>query len=195
MADTKISAMTAATLPLTGAELVPIVQSGDNKKTTVGDIIAYNRAYGSWSDSTDQTGNISAGTAMTFNTQDIADGVTLVGGSQITVPNTGIYDLQFSAQLKNVDNTQHEAVIWFKVNGSDLANSGTTITIPARKTSNIYGYAVAAWNIFLNLNSADYVEIFWLPSSTQVTLEHLPASVTPAYPAIPSVIVSVQQVA
>lgn len=195
MADTKISAMTAATLPLTGAELVPIVQSGDNKKTTVGDIIAYNRAYGSWSDSTDQTGNISAGTAMTYNTQDIADGVTLVGGSQITVPNTGIYDLQFSAQLKNVDNTQHEAVIWFKVNGSDLANSATTITIPARKTSNIYGYAVAAWNIFLNLNSSDYVQIFWLPSSTQVTLEHLPASVTPAYPAIPSVIVSVQQVA
>lgn len=195
MADTKISAMTAATLPLTGAELVPIVQSGDNKKTTVGDIIAYNRAYGSWSDSTDQTGNISAGTAMTYNTQDIADGVTLVGGSQITVPNTGIYDLQFSAQLKNVDNTQHETVIWFKVNGSDLANSATTITIPARKTSNIYGYAVAAWNIFLNLNSSDYVQIFWLPSSTQVTLEHLPASVTPAYPAIPSVIVSVQQVA
>lgn len=195
MADTKISAMTAATLPLTGAELVPIVQSGDNKKTTVGDIIAYNRAYGAWSDSTDQTGSISAGTAMTYNTQDIADGVTLVGGSQITVPNTGIYDLQFSAQLKNVDNTQHEAVIWFKVNGSDLANSSTTITIPARKTSNIYGYAVAAWNIFLNLNSSDYVQIFWLPSSTQVTLEHLPASVTPAYPAIPSVIVSVQQVA
>ena len=195
MADTKISAMTAATLPLTGAELVPIVQGGDNKKTTVGDIIAYNRSYGSWSDSTDQTGNISAGTAMTFNTQDIADGVTLVGGSQITVPNTGIYDLQFSAQLKNVDNSQHEAVIWFKVNGSDLSNSATTITIPARKTSNIYGYAVAAWNIFLNLNSSDYVQIFWLPSSTLVTLEHLPASVTPAYPAIPSVIVSVQQVA
>jgi hypothetical protein len=195
MADTKISAMTAATLPLTGAELVPIVQSGDNKKTTVGDIIAYNRAYGAWSDSTDQTGNISAGTAITYNTQDVSDGVTLVSGSQITVPNTGIYDLQFSAQLKNVDNTQHEVVIWFKVNGSDLANSATIVTVPARKTSNIFGYMVAAWNIFLDLNSADYVQIFWLPSSTQVTLEHLPASVTPAYPAIPSIIVSVQQVA
>jgi hypothetical protein len=195
MADTKISAMTAATLPLTGAELVPIVQSGDNKKTTVGDIIAYNRAYGAWSDSTDQTGNISAGTAITYNTQDVSDGVTLVSGSQITVPNTGIYDLQFSAQLKNVDNSQHEVVIWFKVNGSDLANSATIVTVPARKTSNIFGYMVAAWNIFLDLNSADYVQIFWLPSSTQVTLEHLPASVTPAYPAIPSIIVSVQQVA
>ena len=195
MADTKISAMTAAALPLDGTELVPIVQSGDNKKTTVGDIVAVSRSYGSWSDSTDQTGNISAGTVITYNTQDISDGITLVDNSKLTVPNTGIYDLQFSAQFKNVDNSQHEVVVWFKVNGSDLANSATIVTVPARKTSNIFGYMVAAWNIFLNLNSADYVQIFWLPSSTQVTLEHLPASVTPAYPAIPSIIVSVQQVA
>ena len=195
MADTKISAMTAAALPLDGTELVPIVQSGDNKKTTVGDIVAVSRSYGSWSDSTDQTGNISAGTVITYNTQDISDGITLVDNSKLTVPNTGIYDLQFSAQFKNVDNSQHEVVVWFKVNGSDLANSATIVTVPARKTSNIFGYMVAAWNIFLDLNSADYVQIFWLPSSTQVTLEHLPASVAPAYPAIPSIIVSVQQVA
>ncbi len=194
MADTKISAMTAATLPLTGAELVPVVQSGDNRKTTVADIIAYNRAYGAWSDSTDQTGNISAGTVITYNTQDVTDGITLVNNSEITVPNTGVYNLQFSAQFKNVDNAQHELVIWFKVNGSDLANSATIVTVPARKSASIFGYAVAAWNIFLDLNSSDYVEIFWLPSSTQLTLEHLPASVTPAYPAIPSIIVSVQQV-
>jgi hypothetical protein len=194
MADTKISAMTAATLPLTGAELVPVVQSGDNRKTTVADIIAYNRAYGAWSDSTDQTGNISTGTVITYNTQDVTDGITLVNNSEITVPNTGVYDLQFSAQFKNVDNAQQEVVIWFKVNGSDLANSATIVTVPARKSASIFGYAVAAWNIFLDLNSSDYVEIFWLPSSTQLTLEHLPASVTPAYPAIPSIIVSVQQV-
>ena len=194
MADTKISAMTAATLPLTGAELVPVVQSGDNRKTTVADIIAYNRAYGAWSDSTDQTGNISTGTVITYNTQDVTDGITLVNNSEITVPNTGVYNLQFSAQFKNVDNAQHELVIWFKVNGSDLANSATIVTVPARKSASIFGYAVAAWNIFLDLNSSDYVQIFWLPSSTQLTLEHLPASVTPAYPAIPSIIVSVQQV-
>ncbi len=194
MADTKISAMTAATLPLTGAELVPVVQSGDNRKTTVADIIAYNRAYGAWSDSTDQTGNISTGTVITYNTQDVTDGITLVNNSEITVPNTGVYNLQFSAQFKNVDNAQQEVVIWFKVNGSDLANSATIVTVPARKSASIFGYAVAAWNIFLDLNSSDYVQIFWLPSSTQLTLEHLPASVTPAYPAIPSIIVSVQQV-
>jgi hypothetical protein len=35
----------------------------------------------------------------------------------------------------------------------------------------------------------------WLPTSTSVTLEHLPASVTPAYPAIPSIIATMVQVA
>ena len=35
MADTKISAMAAATTPLTGAELVPLVQSGVNVQTPI----------------------------------------------------------------------------------------------------------------------------------------------------------------
>lgn len=193
MADTKISAMTAATLPLDGTELVPIVQSGNNRKTTIGDIAEVYRSYGAWSDSTDQAGSTVAGVAVTYNTQDVTDAVTLVDNSKITVPNTGIYDLQFSMQLRNTDNTQHEAVIWFKVNGTDLANSATRVTIPARKSSNIYGYAVAAWNIFLDMNSSDYVEIYWQTSSALVTMEHDSASAT--YPAIPSVIVTIQQVA
>ena len=193
MADTKISAMTAATLPLTGTELVPIVQGGDNKKTTVGDIAEVFRSYGAWSDSTDQAGSTVAGAVVTYNTQDVTDTVTLVDNSKITVPNTGVYDLQFSMQLRNTDNQQHESVIWFKVNGTDVPNSATRITVPARKNNNIYGYAVAAWNIFLSMNSSDYVEIYWQTSSALVTMEHDSAGAT--YPAIPSVIVTIQQVA
>jgi hypothetical protein len=195
MADTKISAMTAATLPLTGTELVPIVQGGNNRKTTVADLDAYNRSYGSWSDSTDQAGSTVAGTVMTYNTADVTDGVTLVGGSQITVPNTGIFDLQFSAQFVNTDNAQHEVWIWARVNGVDVPNSATIVTVPARKNSFILGYAVAAWNLFFTLNSNDYIELVWLKSSATVTMESLPATVSPVIPAIPSVIVSVQQVA
>lgn len=193
MADTKISAMTAATLPLTGTELVPIVQGGDNKKTTTGDLAAVFRSYGAWSDSTDQAGSTVAGAVVTYNTQDVTDTVTLVDNSKITVPNTGVYDLQFSMQLRNTDNQQHESVIWFKVNGTDVPNSATRITVPARKNNNIYGYAVAAWNIFLSMNSSDYVEIYWQTSSALVTMEHDSAGAT--YPAIPSVIVTIQQVA
>lgn len=195
MADTKISAMTAASLPLTGAELVPIVQNDENKKTTVDDIVSFKRSYGAWSDSTDQAGSTVAGTPMVFNTDDVTNSITLSDGSKFTVPNTGIYDLQFSAQLRNIDNSQHEVWIWARVNGDDVPNTTTQLTIPARKSSNIFGYAVASWNLFFSLDSGDYVELVWLKSNANINLEHKPASVSPAYPAIPSVILTIQQVA
>jgi len=194
MADQKISAMPSAAT-LDGTELVPLVQSGANVKSTVADIRAFNAAYGGFSDSTDQTGNISAGTVITFNTIDVADGVTLVSNSQVTVPSTGKYSFQFSAQFKNTDNTQHDATLWLRLNGVDIANSATQYTIPARKSAGIFGYNVASLTFLLDLAANDYIEIFWVPTSVLVTLEHLPASVSPAYPAIPSMIASMIQVA
>lgn len=194
MADQKISAMPSAAT-LTGAELVPLVQSGANVKATLNSIRAFDNAYGGFSDSTDQTGSISAGTVMTFNTVDVSDGVTLVSSSQITVPNTGKYTLQFSAQFKNTNNTQEDATVWLRINGTDLANSATQYTIPARKSAGIFGYGVASLTFLLDLTANDYVQVVWIPTSTTVTLEHLPASVTPAYPAIPSVIATIFQVA
>lgn len=194
MADTKISAMPGAALPLTGAELIPVVQSSANKKTTVADVASFNRSYGAWSDSTDQTGSTTSGTAITFNTVDIADGITLSESSKFEVPNNGVYDLQFSAQLKNADNVQHDAIVWARVNGEDVANTATKLTVPGRKSAEVLGYAVAAWNFFLSMNSGDYVELIWLPTSSNVTIEALPASVSPAYPATPSIILTMSQV-
>lgn len=194
MADQKISAMPSAAT-LTGAELVPLVQSGANVQATIATLRAFNAAYGGFSDSTDQTSGTASGSVMTFNTVDVADGVTLVSGSQITVPNDGKYSLQFSAQFKNTDNAQQDTTVWLRLNGVDIPNSATQYTIPARKSAGIFGYGVASLTFLLDLSAADYIEIVWVPTSTTVTLEHLPASVSPAYPAIPSVITSIVQVA
>lgn len=194
MADQKISAMPSAAT-LTGAELVPLVQSGANVKATLNSIRAFDNAYGGFSDATDQTGNVSAGTVMTFDTVDVSDGVTLVSGSRITVPNTGKYNFQFSSQFKNTSNAQEDATVWLRINGVDLANSATQYTIPARKSASIFGYGVASLTFLLDLNANDYVEITWAPTATSVTLESLPASVSPVYPAIPSIIATMIQVA
>lgn len=194
MADQKISAMPSADT-LTGSELVPLVQDGVNVQTTVSDLSLFAGAYGAFSSSADQTGNVSAGVAMTFTDTDVADGVTLESSSHLKVPATGVYNLQFSAQLKNTDNAQQDATIWFRINGVDVLSSATQITVPARKSAGVFGYAVASWNIFLEMDADQYAEIMWVPTSTTVTVEALPASVSPAYPAIPSVIATMQQVA
>ena len=193
MADQKISAMPSASA-LTGAELVPLVQGGANVKTPVSTLINFGRVYGAFSSTADQTGSVSAGTAMTFTGTDIADGITLASGSHLVVPNDGKYNLQFSAQLQNTDNAQNDVTIWFRINGVDVPNSATQITVPARKSAGIYGFAVAAWNIFLDMTAGQYVEIIWLPVSTQVSIQAIPASLSPAYPAIPSVIATMNQV-
>ena len=194
MADQKISAMPSATA-LTGAELVPLVQGGANVKATIDSIRAYDAAYGGFSDSTDQTGNISAGTVITFNTIDVADGITLVSNQRITVPNDGKYNFQFSIQYKNNSNAQEDATVWLRINGVDLTNSATQYTIPARKSAGIFGYNVAALTFLLDLNANDYVEIVWIPTATAVSIEHLPASLSPAYPAIPAIIATMIQIA
>jgi hypothetical protein len=198
MADTKISAMPSATTPLTGAELVPLVQSGVNVQTPISTYNDFVRDsyfnHGAFSSDADQTGSITAGTAMTFTSTDITGGVTLASGSQLTVPVTGDYNVQFSAQFENVENTQEIVTIWFRINGVDVPKSATNVTIPARKSAGIFGYGVASWNIFLSMTAGQYVEIMWLPTVATLTLQHLPAGTTPAYPAIPSVIATVNQV-
>ena len=194
MSDQKISAMpNAATLD--GTEVIPLVQSGANVKATIDVIRAYDSAYGAFSDTTDQTGNISAGTAITFDTVDVLDSIILADNTKITVPSDGIYNLQFSIQFKNVDNAQHDAIVWLKINGSDLPNSATQYTIPARKSAEIFGYNVASLTFMLDMDADDYVEIYWIPTNTNITIESLPASVSPAYPAIPSIISCMLQVA
>jgi hypothetical protein len=194
MADQKISQMPPAST-LTGAELIPLVQNGLNVQSTLGNVRSFNYSYIAISSSQDQTGNVSTGTVMTFDTVDIQDTITLTNNSRITVPSNGVYNLQFSAQLKNTDNAQQDATIWFRVDGVDVPNSATQITVPARKSALVYGYAVAAWNIFLQMNAGQYAEIVWNPTSTTVTVEALPSSASPAYPSIPSVIATMDQVA
>jgi len=60
-----------------------------------------NNPYGAFQDSTDQVAaNTTTAYPVTFNTTDFANGVTIASGSRITVADAGIWNLQFSIQLK-----------------------------------------------------------------------------------------------
>ena len=198
MADTKISAMPNATTPLTGAELVPLVQSGVNVKSTIANFGAYARNvyfnHGAWQDTTTQTGSITQGTPFTFNTVDVIDGVTLVSGSQLTVPVTGVYNFQWSGQFQNVENEIENVKVWLRIDGVDVPGSAGIISLAARKSATIFSRTIIGWNYFLSLTANQYVQIVWLPSAATVTVPAYPAIVSPASPSTASVIVTVNQV-
>ena len=115
--------------------------------------------YGAFQDSTDQTAaSTTVAYPMTFNTTDYSNGVYLSNSSRLNVRNAGVYNLQFSAQLENQDNNQHTVDIWFRKNGTNIANSNSQFTVPARKSASIFGHVIAALNFFVELAANDYVE-------------------------------------
>lgn len=193
MADQKISAMTPAVNPLTGTELVPIVQLGNNVKTTANALSYVNRNYSVFSDSTTQTTVADLATVVTMNTTDLADGVTLVDGSKLTVPKTGVYNFQFSFQLTSSNSSIHDASIWVAKNGTNVPNTNTTISVPNRHGA-INGAAVAAWNFVLSLAANDYIQFLWSVNDATISITAIAAQTNPVRPATPSVIVSVTQV-
>ena len=148
--------------------------------------------YGGWQDTTNQTAAAAnTGYAMTFNTADVLDGITLVSNSRITVPAAGVYNLQFSAQFVNTDSSIHDIDIWLKKNGTNIAGTDGQVSVPNRHGS-VDGHALPAWNYFLSLAANDYVELFWATTNTAVSLQTLPAS--GPHPAAASVIVTIHRV-
>jgi hypothetical protein len=131
---------------------------------------------------------------MKFNTTDAAHEVSIVSGSRITVDNTGLYNLQFSAQLDNSANTNELVDIWFAVTGSNVANSNTQLAINKAQAGN-FGKIVAAWNILLPLSASNYVEIKWSATNSTITLSSTGTQTNPTRPAVPSVIATLTQVA
>lgn len=148
-----------------------------------------NNAHGSFFDTTDQTAaNTTTGYATKLNTTDLSNGVTVVSDSQITVHVDGIWNAQFSLQFKNTTNDGQDIDIWFRLNGTNIANSNTRFHIQARKSTGDPSYVVASMNYFIEMVDGDYVEIMWRVSDVNVTIEYLAAMTTPDRPAVPSAI-------
>jgi hypothetical protein len=151
--------------------------------------------YGAFQDSTDQAAaSTTVAYPMTFNTTDYSNGVYLSNSSRMNVRNAGVYNLQFSAQLENQDNAQHDVDIWFRKNGTNIDKSNSIFTVPARKSASIFGHVIAGLNFFVELAANDYVEIVWRAESTLVSIEQTPAQSSPTRPATPSIIATMQAV-
>jgi len=138
-------------------------------------------------DTTDQTNaGATAANIITYNTTDFSSGISIVSNSQITISNTGKYNIQFSAQFQKSSGGDNTVDIWLKKNGSNVANSNTRLTLAGNP-----GYVVAAWNLLVDATGGDYYELAWSSADTTMELHADSAGVDPTRPAIPSIILSV----
>lgn len=137
---------------------------------------------------TDKTFAVNTATQITFNQNDFLNGCLNDGTDGIRVQQPGIYNYQFSVQLRNSDTQIHSAWIWLRVNGVDVLGTGSKFDVIA-KHGGIDGFVIAACNFFVELQAGDTVEMWAAASDVAVTFDATPAQTTPfPMPAIPSVV-------
>ena len=135
--------------------------------------------------------------AVTLNGSEFPNGISITSSSRITFAKTGIYNIAYSIQFKNTTNDQQDIDIWLRYNGTDIANSNSRFTIPARKSAGDPSHLIAVTPTVVDIFADNgYIEIMWRVENTGVSIEHFPAitavpGVTPAIPATPSVIIGV----
>ena len=207
MANVKITDLTAATTPLAGTELFETVQGGTSKKVAASDIgnsanavpflSLAGRAYLSANSTTDQTGSVSAATAVKLENTITSPtaGITIANDgsgnpTRITFAAAGTYALAPSIQFKNTDSNDHDATFWFRKNGTDIANSASVVNIPKAADG---GAMFAQIVIYEQVTAGQYIEIMWLPEDADVTLDFLAAGAIA--PAVPSVILAAERIA
>ena len=206
---TGTTAMTAsATIPvadITGT--LPVANGGTGAATLTGYVkgsgtsamtaaatVPFNdmsgRAWINASSSLDQTGSTSTATAVTMNTGTTGVGIVVNASSQITFTDAGTYMLAPSIQFANSAASDYTATVWFRKNGTNIANSATIISVPKVADG---GAAVFSLTFFETVTAGQYIEIMWLVQNVAVTIEHTAAGAIA--PAIPSVIVPAMRIA
>lgn len=153
------------------------------------------------SDNTDQLATASdTATIVTWSTLESGNGFTLAAPGTATAEVSGVYKITYSLQLANTDNAQHDAAVWLKVNNTNVANSTTIFTVPARKSAGVFSYVCAYSEVVFEIESGDEIELYWAtnqaydtsPATDGVYIEHLAAQSSPyVRPATPSALGSI----
>lgn len=115
---------------------------------------------------------------------------TSTSGSRIYLNKPGTYQFSYVAQVYNMANSIEYSEFWIKYNGVNYPNSATRITLAPRKSSTEPSEQLMS--LILNgtsLNDNDYIELFWVATSTEIGLQHQPATID--YPATPSIIANI----
>jgi hypothetical protein len=154
--------------------------------------------YGQWASLETQTGSADTAYAMKLEVPVPELSGLYVGNNgsgfptRIYTEHTGLYNIQFSAQLHTTSNESCDFSVWFAMTGSNIVNSNTDFSI--EKVSG-GGFQVAALNFLTPITSGSYVELYWSKTTANGQLQYKGTQSTPTRPATPSVIVTVTQVA
>ena len=95
---------------------------------------AFQLPHGLFEDDTNQSFTANTATVLAIADEEKAYGMSLAS-NQITVDYAGCYDIDVMARFENPLSQIHNAYVWFRVNGTDVAHSAQSVTIPDKQGS------------------------------------------------------------
>lgn len=149
----------------------------------------YQLPHGLFEDDTNQSFTADTATVLAIADEEKAYGMSL-SSNQITVDYAGCYDIDVMARFENDQSQIHNAYVWFRVNGTDVAHSAQSVTIPDKQGS-VNGASHVMIKHPLDLVANDYVEIVASVDDANVILTKEDAITSPyTRPAIPSLTIT-----
>jgi hypothetical protein len=108
--------------------------------------------------------------------------------SRIYVDIGGVYNFQFSGQLRSGSASSKQVYIWIDRNGTDIGYSTHQYTVAGSGT-----HLNVSWNFDIDLAEGEYIEMQWASDDIDMRLEA--AVATALHPGIPSAVIAVNFVA
>lgn len=142
--------------------------------------------HASYYDTTTQTNPV-ANAVNLFKLNSVVSEFKVIRGNppnRVYVNETGVYNIQYSAQLDKTGGAASAVYIWLRINGVNVPNSAGKVVIDGPNAETI-----PAWNFVDVLEAGDYFELAWQSSDTNVVIAQEPASGN--VPEIPSIILTV----
>jgi len=164
-----------------------VTSSAINGQIFVRPILEQQRSFGAFAKTDSATlAATNTATAITLNTTISSNGVSL-SGTQVQVSQSGLYSFSVSFQLSSTNSSVKDVYLWFRKNGTDLANTTIIHSLESGTAK-----SVQSRTLNVSMNSGDYIELYWASPDTGVSLSAIAA--TGFSPTAPSVILNVNQV-
>ena len=133
--------------------------------------------YGFFTDGTQTNPVANTVNVITFNNTGPSNGISVVGGTAITVVNAGTYTKMFTIIVNKTSGGTSSVSFWLRLNGTDIAGSRQDLEL-----TNTLSQIFASGNYTLDIPAGGNVEMCWSSADITVQLAALPAAVGPIRP-------------